>query len=391
MSQVPKLRRHRRRSRADQAFVEIDGERVYLGRWGSPWAEREYRRLIVEWEQTGRNPHSLRAMTVGDVARAYRRHADGYYVRPDGSPTQEAHAVLRTLLDLEDAYGTVPAEEFGPRRLRAFREMLIDRELARSTINQAIARVRRAFRWAGSHEMINPAHADGLRCVEGLRRGRSKAKETRPVHPPPPGAVEATKPHLSRQVRALVELQELTGARSGELVGLRACDLETSGALWTHSPENHKTDYRGKRRVIVFGPEAQKVLRPFMAERPTSAPLFSPAEADRERRERLHARRKTPMSCGNRPGSNRKRSPQRSPGESYTPESYARAVSRAAKAAGVERWHPHQLRHLCATRLRKRFGIEAARAVLGHSTLVVTEVYAEQDQEIAAQAMARIG
>ena len=44
-------------------------------------------------------------------------------------------------------------------------------------------------------------------------------------------------------------------------------------------------------------------------------------------------------------------------------------------------WHPHQLRHNAATRLRKEFGLEAAQVILGHKTLAVTEVYAGRSVE----------
>ncbi len=57
----------------------------------------------------------------------------------------------------------------------------------------------------------------------------------------------------------------------------------------------------------------------------------------------------------------------------------------------MPKWHPHQLRHNAATRLRKEFGLDTARAVLGHSSTAVTEVYAELDRDKAAHAMARIG
>jgi integrase len=55
------------------------------------------------------------------------------------------------------------------------------------------------------------------------------------------------------------------------------------------------------------------------------------------------------------------------------------------------RWHPHQLRHNAATRLRKEFGLDTARAVLGHASAAVTEVYAEMDGAKAAEAMERVG
>ena len=57
----------------------------------------------------------------------------------------------------------------------------------------------------------------------------------------------------------------------------------------------------------------------------------------------------------------------------------------------ANRWHPHQLRHTAATELRRRFGIEAARVVLGHRSAAITEVYAEIDQGKAAAIMGEVG
>jgi integrase len=44
---------------------------------------------------------------------------------------------------------------------------------------------------------------------------------------------------VSRQVWALIQLQLLTGARAGELVGMRPIDLDTSGRIWMFSPQEH--------------------------------------------------------------------------------------------------------------------------------------------------------
>jgi integrase len=97
----------------------------------------------------------------------------------------------------------------------------------------------------------------------------------------------------------------------------------------------------------------------------------------------------------------RRRKPRKTPGERYTVDSYRRAIEYGIKAANgepgrgenqaVPHWHPHQLRHNAATRLRREFGLDVARAVLGHSSPVVTEVYAELDGAKAAEAMERVG
>ncbi|MEN6384480.1 MAG: tyrosine-type recombinase/integrase [Phycisphaerales bacterium] len=54
-------------------------------------------------------------------------------------------------------------------------------------------------------------------------------------------------------------------------------------------------------------------------------------------------------------------------------------------------WHPHQLRHNAATFLRKEFGIDTARIILGHRSAVITEVYAELDQQKAMDAVIKVG
>jgi integrase len=53
--------------------------------------------------------------------------------------------------------------------------------------------------------------------------------------------------------------------------------------------------------------------------------------------------------------------------------------------------NPHQLRHNAATFLRKEFGLETARIILGHRSAAITEVYAEMDQQKAMEAITRVG
>jgi hypothetical protein len=51
----------------------------------------------------------------------------------------------------------------------------------------------------------------------------------------------------------------------------------------------------------------------------------------------------------------------------------------------------HQLRHLRALELKREFGLDVARAVLGHRSPVVSELYAGLDLGAAAAAMQKIG
>jgi len=66
-----KYKRHRRQGRADQAFVEIDGTRRYLGPYDSQESWARYKRLIAG--DTG--PSEAFGITVVEVVAAYWEHA----------------------------------------------------------------------------------------------------------------------------------------------------------------------------------------------------------------------------------------------------------------------------------------------------------------------------
>jgi integrase len=196
----------------------------------------------------------------------------------------------------------------------------------------------------------------------------------------------------------MIEIQRLTGMRPGEVVIMRTIDVDMSGHVWIYTPESHKTEHHGRERRIFFGPAARAILKPWL--RPQlSAFLFAPSEAEAGRRAEQRANRKTPVQPSQQ--YRRKRRPRKTPGLRYTTGTYRQAIgygigkaNREAKRTGnppVPRWFPHQLRHSAGVRLRRTFDLDTARACLGHSSPVVTEVYAELDGAKAAAAMERVG
>jgi integrase len=261
-------------------------------------------------------------------------------------------------------------------------------------VNSQVHRLCRFFNWGASHELIPIEVFHRLKSVPALRRGRSEARETEAVKPVAIELVDAVRPFLNRQVRALVDLQLLTGARGGELFKLRPIDIQIDKkkGVWTIDLCRHKSAHLGKSRTLILGPKAQKVVKPFLTDRALDTCLFRPADADRERRAALAAKRKTPRSCGNTPGANRVASPRKKPGDHYTASSYRRAIERACEKVGIPAWHPHQLRHAAATAIRRDFGLEAAQLALGHSSSLVTDaVYAERDLDRMVEVMKAIG
>jgi len=471
---VPRTPTYRKRAGYSQALVTLTDARTkrrrdyWLGEYGSPESRECYHRLIAEWEGNDRRlPETAlhraprhgdardrdeggsggEGPTVRDVIRLYWRWAKKYYQPNEAGTLKVALRLLRQF------YGSTPASRFGPKRLRILRESMICGDATASKprqpwtriyINQQTRRIRQMFRWAASHELIPSSISQALATVEPLKRGRSAAREGKRIRPVDEEMIEAIKPFVSRQVAALIDLQLVTGARTGELLPMRLLDIDTSdrSGVWAYRPLEHKNTFRCKDRVIYLGPAARKIIEPFMIDRPVDACLFSAAEAEAQRRAELHAQRKTPLSCGNRPGTNRRHAPKHTVGDRYTTPSYYRAIQRACDLAFAHpdpvyqpreilaapvrngskprkrletakevnarltaeqrkalnewrkkhRWHPHRLRHNAGTAIRREFGLEAAQLVLGHSSAQITDaVYADRDHTKVVEIMKRIG
>jgi integrase len=184
----------------------------------------------------------------------------------------------------------------------------------------------------------------------------------------------------------MIQLQHLCGARPQEVVSIRPCEVLTDGKVWHYQPRSHKTAHLDRGKVIVLGPKAQDVLRPWM-DRDLESCCFVPAETSAWNYCRL--RRREPAT--KRAENGEAKVLKLSPGQRYTRHSYRTAVQRACKRAGIPVWSPRQLRHTRATLIRRAYGLEAAKAVLGHTDTKITEIYAERDLDLAMQIMREIG
>ena len=201
------------------------------------------------------------------------------------------------------------------------------------------------------------AHA--LREVRGLAKGRSPARETEPVTVVPEQHVRKVLDLVPIEIGVIIKLQELTGMRPGEVVRVRKCDIAMEGSVWSYKPHRHKTEHHGKNRVIALGPQAQEILKPYLDKHPdgyTFRPRVRPSKAGR-----------------------------------YSTDRYARAIARACIEGKVPHWHPNQLRHNFATKVRRLFGLDAVQVALGHSNAQITEVYAEADFNRAQEVALRLG
>src|SRR5262249_6625611 len=155
---------------------------------------------------------------------------------------------------------------------------------------------------------------------------RTAAPEPEGILPAPDDHVNATLPFLPAPVRAMVELQRLTGCRPGEVMGMRAIDLYMSRPVWAYRPASHKNKHRGLERVIFLGPQPKKAIKPSWTT-DLEAYLFSPGayvEAMRRRGAEQRKTKRTPSELKRR----RKANPRRVPAACYNRRSYRVAIVR---------------------------------------------------------------
>ena len=377
---LPKYRRH---SSRDKAFVEIDGKRTYLpGAFGSPESRMAYAKLCESIKSQPRRKiaqdrlarPAKREATVADVVVAFLTHAKAYYPESRGSSADEFECCRVVGERLIRFAGLVPAETFGPLKLKAFCEHLVEhrftrgkdpteRRFSRRYINQHLNRTRRMFRWAASEELVSAEVWQSLKTVDGLRAGRTEAPETDKRQPVDWHDVELTLPELSPHLARAVELQWLTGVRPQSIVEAQASQFDLSEKTWQ---PRHKNEFRGQVLVIPLGPRAVELVREQIKASRGSEYLFCPI-----------------LSSG-------RSDPRHS--LKYTVHTYKQSLQRAQKRAGVSPlWTPHQLRHGRATQVRNAFGLEAAQAVLGHASIDATQIYASRLFELARRVSDQTG
>ncbi len=422
---VPTYRYHKPRNCGK---VVIDGHPIYFpGGYNSPESKAAYQRFLAEYLATGKIPTSCgdsSETTIGELVRAFiERFVRRRYVK-HGKPTSEQRSFTVALKPLSARYMDLLTSEFEPKHLLRCREDLIAAGYTRKRINQHVVRIRRAFQWGVVEGLVPETVWRALLAVEGLRRGDG-GKEPAKVMPVPEDRIAAIEKYVTPPIWAMVQLQLWTGARPGEVCQMRTVDIQESdpvlpaevqGVCWVYRPGSHKTEHHNKDRLILLGPQARKILEPWLRPDDPEAFLFSPAEA-----KEWHLRKRKAAAKSHRRNFTRKANPRRAPTASYTVSAYGHAIRKACEKAfdmpadlrripkdatdeakadlkaqaaqwrAANCWHPHQLRHNAATRIRAAFGLELARVILGHSSAVTSEIYAEADLVKAVHAMARLG
>lgn len=160
--------------------------------------------------------------------------------------------------------------------------------------------------------------------------------------------------------------------------------------VWWYRPHRHKNSYRGKPREIAIGQEAQAVLSPWLEGCEPTGYVFAPGRGEERRSAERDAKRKPARYPSEERRRLRKKAAARPRATNpyYTHHAFGRAIRRACERAGVH-FTAYMLRHLRGSEVRAAFGLEAARAVLGQTSLSMAEHYTTSADRELAERVAR--
>jgi len=353
-SLIPKLCIDKSR---DRAFCKVDGKFVTLGRAGSADATIAYGKLLKALEEQRGTDAAVKASKQRESVPAEPKPLallNDLFLRfaTDRLPKYQAaerRCIKSAIKTARELYGDTAAEEFDVIRLRIVRDVMIRNGWSRSYINKQVKRLRTVIRWAVGWKLVLQPLADSLKAVESLEAGDSDAPESIPRHAVPSESIEAVRPFLTERYRDIIDLIMLTGARSGEIIGLTTGQIDRTGEIWRVALTHHKTAHKGKSRTLFFNATAQLILTKYLQADP-AAKLF------RTRGDRL-----------------------------------SESLRAACVKAGVPEFTPHWLRHTVATRIVDEMGTEAAQRLLGHCGAAMTRHYSQGAERAAIAAVKRLG
>lgn len=406
---VPSPVLHKSSGQAVVVLRDENGKRrqIYLGEFGSPEAAKRYREVIaLHLAGTATTTAAVKAApaaqfpTVSRLVAEFLLHAQNHYRDEAGKVSREVQNytvaagpfldVLRdrrtdslTCADLEAVRQHWAEVEFGQRKDDDGEPIDGTGKLhCRRYVNATLLRVKSILRWGTERGLVPGPVWASLSAFRSLGRGRGGLRESEPVEAIPRGVVDAILPHLPPTIAAAVELLWWSGMRAGELCSLRMRDVERGPKAWCYRPTQHKGAWKGRERVVRFGPKCIAIMSPMLTANP-DAFLFTPRAAMVERKAMWAAARKSKETPSQEARRERNARKAKSYGEQFDVETLRRAVHRACDAAGEQRFGLHRLRHAAGTRLVLTAGDEAARLQLGHADATMVRRYSRAADNVA--------
>jgi integrase len=245
------------------------------------------------------------------------------------------------------AMGNVPLAELSPLSVERYKRDMVTQGLGATSVNRSLTLWRHFIRSAARWGWVGRELAGALREVRSLRESPGRVRYLTPEEEARLMAALEGRPCLRRLTVAAL----LTGARQGELLRLRCEHVDLrAGELTLMRTKN------GKVRRVPLAAALTPILREAISAS-ASGYVFE-------------------------------RDGVRGRGAPYTARNLLYAWHAVCAEAELEDLHWHDLRHSCATALRRRgAGLDIIGRLLGHSTLAMTARYAHIGEDALREAM----
>ena len=284
---------------------------------------RDFVLWLMQADKTRRYPRTASAATAGRVNPVTRKPYPGDRYQP--RTVRHSNAVLRSFYDFWIELGQGPLVNPVPRE-----------------------RVK-GGRAHAHHNPLQPFRPEGrLRYNPPVPRRSPRAM-------PEERWNDLFARMASNRDRAILALAISTGARAGELLGVRGCDVD-----WGDQLIRVRRKGTGAEQWLPASADAFVWLRLYLDETGNGDPDQTVWQTLRRR---------------SRGGGHAQRQPL-----NYEA---LRAVLRRANAALGTNWTMHDLRHTCALRMVRdeRLSLLDVQTILGHAHLTTTQIYLNEDDE----------
>jgi len=303
---------------------------------------------------------NTRIQQLSDPNQILRRHFINFIRIECGLAPSSIEAYARDLetllLDLQqrgvqDAHNTLPEH-----LIAHIRSLTKDRGYAGTTVSRHIATIKIFYRWLYANDKIqtNPAdHLDQPAKWKKLPGVLSPNQMKKLLAAPGPPEKTTTQPPLYLRDRAILELMYASGLRASEVGTISLADLhERIGVIRILG----KGD---KHRLVPMGKPAVSALDQYLKQ---CRPMLINAERAADRRDQG----KLFLSRTGRP---------------IERVRIWQLVKHYANQAGLEKAHPHMLRHSFATHLLAGGAdLRIVQDLLGHADITTTQIYTHVDR-----------
>ena len=356
---------------------------IAFGKWLDLYAQQPHKVLSFKnpYEAVAEIVNPSKRTTVRELLQKFRMHASKTIAKVESNKKHPDYTFIDRVEKFLKPYMDWPAKDFGPDELLDVQKVMIqhryyigekEKRYTRRGINDNINWIRKIWKWGMGRCMVTAEQVQGFEEVKPLRIGTSLAPDNVKRKRVTEEELEKVINFLGSVVGDMLRMIWYTGMRPNEVCSMRPFDiLRDDNDCWLYIPGReqspvgkHKTMRFEKVKVIPLTTQPQLILKRRITDFDSKEYIFSPKETVRQLLAQKAKHRKTPLSCGNRPGTNRKEHPMIKPRNRYDHATLRRACQRACKKAGVDTFVPYDLRRSMATRTRAILGKEAAKVLL---------------------------